>query len=115
MVSGIGSEDDVDTDEVAEIRTRSDELERWLGELERGGGDRLSRLSETERRIVVLVRAGHTDDEIAQALFLSATRVEWSLTKIVRKLRADTAGGQSEVTATGPSTPNRHKTNEEGT
>jgi DNA-binding CsgD family transcriptional regulator len=87
MASGPGSEIDVEADEVAEIRTRSDELERWLAELQ-DGDRRLSRLSETERRIVALVRAGHSNDEIAQRLLSSAKTVEWSRTKIDRKLRA---------------------------
>jgi DNA-binding CsgD family transcriptional regulator len=87
MASRPGSEIDVEADEVAEIRTGSDGLGRWLAELQ-DGDRRLSRLSETERRIVALVRAGHSNDEIAQRLLSSAKTVEWSRTKIDRKLRA---------------------------
>jgi DNA-binding CsgD family transcriptional regulator len=81
----------VDADEVAEIRARLDELEQRLTKVERGSASRgatarLSRLSETERRIVALVVAGHTNEEVAQRLFLSPKTVEWSLTKIYRKL-----------------------------
>jgi DNA-binding CsgD family transcriptional regulator len=93
MVSGLGSEVDVDANEAAEIRTQSDALEQCLaglrgGDADRGVNGRLSRLSETERQIVFLVRAGHANDEIARRLFLSAKTVEWSRTKIHRKLRA---------------------------
>jgi DNA-binding CsgD family transcriptional regulator len=75
-----------------EIRERLTELERRLAVLE-GGNDprsargRLSPLSEAERRIVGLVVAGRTDDEVAQRLLLSPETVEWTLTKIYRKLR----------------------------
>ena len=47
---------------------------------------RLSRLSETERRIAALVAAGRTNEQIAQQLLLSAKTLEWSLAKIFRKL-----------------------------
>jgi DNA-binding CsgD family transcriptional regulator len=91
MLSGLRSEVDVDPDELAEIHKRLDELEHRLAKLEggdspRGARRRLSQLSETERRIVSLVVAGRTNDEVAQQLFLSAKKVEWSLTKIYRKL-----------------------------
>lgn len=45
------------------------------------------KLSTTERRVVELVVAGCTDDEVARRLFLSLKTVEWSLTKAYRKLR----------------------------
>lgn len=79
----------MESEEFAEIRRRLDGIEQRLAQLE-GGGARvkggLSRLSETERRIVGLVAAGHTNEEVAQRLFLSPKTVEWSLTKIYRKL-----------------------------
>jgi hypothetical protein len=55
MLSEFRSEVDVDTDEVAEIRRRLDELEQRLEALEGGAltstaQAELSRLSETERR-----------------------------------------------------------------
>jgi DNA-binding CsgD family transcriptional regulator len=90
MPSALRSEIDVESDEVAEIHRRLDELEQRLAQLEggalQGARSRLSRLSETERRIAALVAAGHTNEEVAQRLFLSPKTVEWSLTKIYRKL-----------------------------
>ncbi|MBT8225940.1 MAG: hypothetical protein HKP61_21495, partial [Dactylosporangium sp.] len=47
----------------------------------RGGG-----LSETERRIVDLVRAGATNREIGRAMFLSVKAVEANLTRLYRRL-----------------------------
>jgi DNA-binding CsgD family transcriptional regulator len=75
-----------------ETRRRLTELERRLAALEGEDDSRsvrghLSRLSETERRIVALVVAGRTNDEVAERLFLSPKTVEWSLTKVYRKLR----------------------------
>jgi DNA-binding CsgD family transcriptional regulator len=76
--------------------------------LERGA----ARLSETERRIVALVVAGHTDEEVAERLFLTPRAVEWSLAKIYRKLmvrsRAELAA--EPLFDPGPTTPD-----EEGT
>jgi DNA-binding CsgD family transcriptional regulator len=75
-----------------EIRERLAGIEQRLAALE-GGDDRqsarghLSRLSETERRIVGLVVSGRTNNEVAERLFLSPKTVEWSLTKVYRKLR----------------------------
>lgn len=74
------------------VRERLAKLERRLAALE-GGRDgrstrgRLSGLTETERRIVGLVVAGRTNDEVAQQLFLSPKTVEWNLTKAYRKLQ----------------------------
>jgi DNA-binding CsgD family transcriptional regulator len=86
------NEVDVDAHEVAELRARLDELEQRLAALEGGAltstaKAELSRLSETERRIVSLVAAGRTNEEVGERLFLSPKTVEWSLTKIYRKLR----------------------------
>lgn len=39
-----------------------------------------------ERKIVELVAAGHTNREVAEALFVSVKTVEWNLAKIYRKL-----------------------------
>ena len=92
MLSKVRSEVDVDADEVAEIRRRLGELEQRLEALEGGAPTstakaELSRLSETERRIVSLVAVGRTNEEVGERLFLSPKTVEWSLTKIYRKLR----------------------------
>ena len=77
MLSEFRNEVDVDAGEVTEM----------------GGGaptnivkDELSRLSETERRIVSLVAVGRTNQEIAERLSLSPESVEWSLTKVYRRL-----------------------------
>jgi DNA-binding CsgD family transcriptional regulator len=62
--------------------------ERARGELRRIGGRAASggRLSETEARIVALVCAGRTNQQIARALSLSAKTVAWNLSKVYRKL-----------------------------
>ena len=62
--------------------------ERTRGELRRIGGRVASggQLSETEARIVALVCAGQTNQQIAQALSLSAKTVAWNLSKVYRKL-----------------------------
>jgi DNA-binding CsgD family transcriptional regulator len=92
MLFTTGSEVDMETDTLAEIRSRLAAVEERLEQLERrpslgGTSAELSRLSETERRIVTLVAAGRTNEEVAERLFLSPKTVEWSLTKIYRKLR----------------------------
>jgi DNA-binding CsgD family transcriptional regulator len=74
-----------------ETRARLTELEQRLAALEgednrRSARGRLSRLTESERRIVGLVVSGRTNDEVAKRLFLSPKTVEWSLTKVYRKL-----------------------------
>lgn len=91
-VSGHGLPMLSSVEELEAIRERLGELERRLGALEGGDGARtargaLGRLTESERRIVGLVVAGRTNDEVAQRLFLSPKTVEWSLTKVYRKLR----------------------------
>jgi DNA-binding CsgD family transcriptional regulator len=50
------------------------------------GRAELSRLSETERRIVSLVAVGRTTNQVGERLFLSPQTVEWSLARIYRKL-----------------------------
>jgi DNA-binding CsgD family transcriptional regulator len=62
--------------------------ERTRGELRRIGGRTTSsgQLSETEQRIVALVCAGQTNDQVARALRLSAKTVAWNLSKVYRKL-----------------------------
>ena len=61
---------------------------RAHSELRRIGGRPASAnaLSETERRIVELVVAGHRNREVAAELSLSANTVAWNLSKIYRKL-----------------------------
>jgi DNA-binding CsgD family transcriptional regulator len=63
-------------------------VEKTRGELRRIGGRAASggELSETEERIVALVCAGRTNEEIAQTLSLSAKTVAWNLSKVYRKL-----------------------------
>jgi DNA-binding NarL/FixJ family response regulator len=85
------SEVDVDADELAEIRRRLAAVVERLEQLERGASAagpnlELNRLSETERRIATLVAVGRTNEEVGERLFLSPKTVEWSLTKIFRKL-----------------------------
>lgn len=92
MLSKLRGEEEVDADEFAELRRRVDELEQRLAALEGASltgaaTAELNRLSETERRIVTLVAVGRTNDEVGERLFLSPKTVEWSLTKIYRKLR----------------------------
>jgi DNA-binding CsgD family transcriptional regulator len=57
-------------------------------ELARIGGRRIAdgALTETERRIVVLVAAGRSNAEVARELVLSTKTVEWNLSKAYRKL-----------------------------
>ncbi len=55
-------------------------------ELSRLDGGRGAGLSETERRIVELVRAGATNREIARSMFLSIKAVEANLTRLYRRL-----------------------------
>jgi DNA-binding CsgD family transcriptional regulator len=55
-------------------------------ELARLDGGRGAGLSETERRIVELVRAGATNREVARSMFLSIKAVEANLTRLYRRL-----------------------------
>ena len=61
---------------------------RARGELARIGGRRIAdgSLTETERRVVVLVAAGRSNGEVARQLALSTKTVEWNLSKAYRKL-----------------------------
>jgi DNA-binding CsgD family transcriptional regulator len=49
-------------------------------------GTRLSALTERERAVAALVAAGHTNREVATALYLSARTVEAHLTRVYAKL-----------------------------
>jgi DNA-binding CsgD family transcriptional regulator len=62
--------------------------EKARSELRRIGGRTPSgdELSETERRIVDLVVAGHRNREVAAELSLSPNTVAWNLSKVYRKL-----------------------------
>jgi DNA-binding CsgD family transcriptional regulator len=62
--------------------------DKTRGELRRIGGRTASsgQLSETEARIVALVCAGQTNEQVARALSLSAKTVAWNLSKVYRKL-----------------------------
>src|SRR5205814_1881825 len=63
-------------------------LENARAEQRRIGGRTASanELSETERRIVELVVAGHRNREVAAELNLSPNTVVWNLSKVYRKL-----------------------------
>jgi DNA-binding CsgD family transcriptional regulator len=62
--------------------------ENTRSELRRIGGrtSTATELSETERRIVDLVVAGHKNREVASKLFLSPDTVAWNLSRVYRKL-----------------------------
>jgi ATP/maltotriose-dependent transcriptional regulator MalT len=62
--------------------------DKTRGELRRIGGRIATsgQLSETEARIVALVCAGQTNEQVARALCLSAKTVAWNLSKVYRKL-----------------------------
>jgi DNA-binding CsgD family transcriptional regulator len=62
--------------------------ERTRSELERIGGRAAEpgTLTPTEQRIAVLIAAGGTYREVADALFISPKTVQWNLSKIYRKL-----------------------------
>jgi DNA-binding NarL/FixJ family response regulator len=47
----------------------------------------LEELTESERRVVELVVRGWTNQEVADELCLTAKTIEWTLTKVYRKLR----------------------------
>jgi DNA-binding CsgD family transcriptional regulator len=51
-----------------------------------GRRDGLAALSERERRLAELVVSGLGGQEIARALLIGTETVEWSLTKLCRKL-----------------------------
>lgn len=57
-----------------------------LADLARLDGGRGAGLSDTERRIVEMVRSGATNREIASSLFLSIKAVEANLTRLYRRL-----------------------------
>jgi len=102
------SEVDMEADELAEIRTRLAAVEERLEQLEHGPAPdgtsvELNRLSETERRIATLVAVGRTNEEVGERLFLSPKTVEWSLTKIYRKLRVRSRTELAARLASGPS------------
>ncbi|HEY0390007.1 MAG TPA: AAA family ATPase [Gaiellales bacterium] len=61
---------------------------RARSELARIGGRRVtdSALTETERRIVVLVAGGRSNAEVGRELSVSTKTVEWNLSKAYRKL-----------------------------
>ena len=45
-----------------------------------------ARLTDTERLVAEHVAHGHTNQEVADRLHVSAKTVEWNLTKLYRKL-----------------------------
>lgn len=67
-------------------------------------------LSEAERRVASLVALGHTNREVAQALFITVSTVEQHLTRVYRKLNVSGRADLSvylelNVSATGPGSP----------
>ena len=56
----------------------------------------LDSLNEKERRIVELVARGRTNHEVADQLNLSHKTVEWTLTRVYKKLRVRS---RTELTA----------------
>jgi DNA-binding CsgD family transcriptional regulator len=68
--------------------------EKARAELGRIGGRAPSRgdLTESERRIVELVAEGHTNREVAAALFVTEHTVEGALTRVYRKLGVRSRG-----------------------
>lgn len=55
--------------------------------IERGrDADLRGRLTESELRVASLATAGHTNREIAEKLFITASTVEQHLTRVYRKL-----------------------------
>lgn len=78
----------------------------WLAiaeaDLLRLDGARAAGLSDTERRIVELVRAGSTNREIARSLFLSIKAVEANLTRLYRRLGVRNRAQLSRVLDTTP-------------
>jgi DNA-binding CsgD family transcriptional regulator len=64
-------------------------LEQRLSALENGSGGRaveIERLSPAERRVVELVVRGRTNAEVADRLRVAPKTVEWTLTRVYRKL-----------------------------
>jgi DNA-binding CsgD family transcriptional regulator len=58
--------------------------------------DRIETLSDKERRVVDLVTKGRSNFEVAERLQISPKTVEWTLTKVYRKLRVRS---RTELTA----------------
>lgn len=67
-------------------------------DLARLDGGRGARLSETEQRIVDLVRSGATNREIGRAMFLSVKAVEANLTRLYRRLNVTNRAQLAQVT-----------------
>ena len=63
--------------------------EKARTELAQLGGRRAQdgQLTATEREIATLVAEGRTNQQVADALFISPRTVEWNLSKVYRKLR----------------------------
>jgi DNA-binding CsgD family transcriptional regulator len=68
--------------------------EKARADLGRIGGRAPSRgdLTESERRIAALVAEGHTNREVAAALFVTEHTVEGALTRVYRKLGVRSRG-----------------------
>lgn len=76
--------------------------EQTRGELARIGGRAPSRgeLTEAERRIAGLVAEGHTNRQVAAALYLTEHSVETALTRIYRKLGVRSRGELAHLHST---------------
>jgi DNA-binding CsgD family transcriptional regulator len=68
-------------DRIAALEQRVQALEEALP-----ASARPATLTLAERRVALLASAGETNDEIAAALHLSPKTVEWTLTRVYRKL-----------------------------
>jgi DNA-binding CsgD family transcriptional regulator len=66
-------------------------------DLARLDGGRGARLSETEQRIVDLVRSGATNREIGRAMFLSVKAVEANLTRLYRRLNVSNRAQLAQI------------------
>jgi DNA-binding CsgD family transcriptional regulator len=79
-------------------------LEQAGSELRRIGGRTASdtELSETERRIVELVVAGHRNREVAAELNLSPNTVGWNLSKVYRKLGVSSRTHRGKASGVNP-------------
>lgn len=67
-------------------RRAVEELRSAGGRVRSAGGSDRETLTPGERRVVELARQGHTNREIATALFVTAKAVEWHLANAYRKL-----------------------------
>jgi DNA-binding CsgD family transcriptional regulator len=92
-------------------------VERTQAELGRVASRRTtgSSLTDTERRVAELAAAGHTNREIADALFMSVHTVEAHLTRIYRTLGVQSRTGLARADLDGSSAPDTAQAHVRGT